>query len=95
MQTQQRYRCKTKSEIWFEGLGFKNQEVIKWFSNTFGRGLSRQRGWCVTDFYEIHHPAELPIDTPTQDKYDYAYDNFDDFKLYASGRMVLVEGGAE
>jgi hypothetical protein len=93
MHTQQRYRCKTQSEIWFEGLGFKNQEVIKWFSNTYGRGLSRQRGWIVTDFHQLHNP-DHPIDIPTQDKYDYAYDNFDDFKLYASGRMVPVEGGA-
>lgn len=96
MQTQPRYRIKSQSEIWFEGLSPKNQAVIVWFSNTFGRGLSKERGWCVIDFHRLHHPEKLPIDTPTQDKYEYAYDNFDDFKLYASERMVpVVEGGAE
>lgn len=93
---QQRYRIKSQSEIWFEGLSFKNQEVIRWFSNTFGRGLAKERGWIVTDFHRLNHPDVLPVDIPTQDKYEYAYDNFDDFKLYASGRMVPVdEGGAE
>ena len=89
------YRIKSQSEIWFEGLSFKNQEIIKWFSNTFGRGLAKERGWVVTDFHRLNHPGTLPIDTPTQDKYEYAYDNFDSFKLYASDRMVPVEGGAE
>lgn len=94
-QQQPRYRIRSQSEIWFEGLSFKNQEVIRWFSSTFGSGLSKERGWIVTDFHRLRHPEKLPIDTPTQDKYEYAHDNFDDFKLYASERMVPVEGGAE
>ena len=95
--TTPRYRIKSQSDIWFEGLSFKNQEVIKYFSNTFGRGLSKERGWIVTDFHRLNHPEKLPVDTPTQDKYEYAYDNFDSFKLYASERMVPIEeeGGAE
>ena len=99
MHTQQqrpRYRIRSRSEIWFEGLSFKNQEIIRWFSDTFGRGLSKERGWVVLDFHHLHHPENLPIDTPTQDKYEYAYDNFDDFKLYAHERMIPVtEGGDE
>lgn len=93
---QQRYRIRSQSEIWFSGLSFKNQEVIRWFSSTFGSGLSKERGWCVIDFHRLRHPERLPVDTPTADKYEYAYDNFDDFKLYASERMVPVsEGGGE
>lgn len=93
--TPPRYRIRSQSEIWFSGLSFKNQEVIRWFSSTFGSGLSKERGWCVIDFHRLHHPERLPVDTPTADKYEYAYDNFDDFKLYASERMVPVEGGVE
>lgn len=94
MQTQTRYRIKSQSESWFEGLSPKNQEIIKWFSNTFGRGLSKERTWVVADFHRLKS-KQLPVDTPLADKYEYAFDNFDDFKLYAAGRMVPVEGGVE
>lgn len=93
---QPRYRIRSQSEIWFGGLSPKNQEVIRWFSSTFGSGLSKERGWCVIDFHRLNHPGILPVDTPTADKYEYAYDNFEDFKLYVSERMVPVEeGGAQ
>lgn len=97
MQTQPRYRIKSQSEIWFEGLSFKNQEVIKYFSNTFGRGLSRPRTALVAEFYRLHGPS-LPVDIPLADKYEFAYDNFESFKMHAADRMVPVddgEGGAK
>lgn len=95
-QQQPRYRIKSQSETWFEGLSLKNQEVIRWFSNTFGRGLSKERSWVVMDFHKLS-TAKLPVDTPLSDMYEHAFDNFEDFKLYASERMVPVEeeGGAE
>ena len=95
-QPAQRYRLKSNSEIWFEGLSFKNQEVIKFFSNAFGRGMARERSYIVQDFYKERCDDRPPVDVPLSDKYEYAYDNFEDFKLYAHERMVPVpaEGGA-
>lgn len=94
MKTQPRYRLKTAGQTWFEGLSHKNQEVIKWFSDTFGRGLSRPRTALVAEFYRLHGPS-LPVDIPLADKYEFAYDNFESFKAHAADRMVPVEDDEE
>lgn len=98
MTQQPQFQSKSEAQAWFESLSFKNQEVIRWFSDTFGRGLSRQRGWIVSDFWRAHCQDKPPVQVPTADKYEYCYDHFEEFKEYAFSRAErvpsLVEGGA-
>lgn len=89
-----RFRLRSSSDEWFESLTPGNQAVIRWFADTFGRGMSRPRAMLITDFYRLHGPKP-PVPVPTADKYEFAFSRFGDFKQYCLDRMVPIEGGEE